>query len=98
MVRSVYVRMKMKKKIMEILNLLIGFELIIIGLIYLAQVDYASAASWSIFGCMYIVMDKYSILENMSAKRKIVENTKYAAAWLGTIICTVFLGYVIYTF
>lgn len=91
---SVYVKMK---KNMEILNLLVGFELIIIGLLYLIKLDIASAASWSIFGCMYIVMDKYSVLENMSKKRKLIEGIKYGSAFLGFAISTAFLGYVIST-
>ncbi|MEL7121575.1 MAG: hypothetical protein AAFO07_19160 [Bacteroidota bacterium] len=82
---------------MEILNLLVGFELIVIGLLYLIKLDIASAASWSIFGCMYIVMDKYSILENMSKKRKLIENVKYISAWLGLAISTAFLGYLVLT-
>ncbi|MEM9885443.1 MAG: hypothetical protein AAF849_06085 [Bacteroidota bacterium] len=82
---------------MEILNLLVGFELIVVGLFYLAKLDITSAASWSIFGCMYIVMDKYSALENKSRKRQLVERIKYSSAWLGFIISTAFLGYVILT-
>ena len=88
---------KMKKNI-EILNLLIGFELIIVGVLYLTKGDISSAASWSIFGCMYIVMDKYSILEDMSKKRKLIENVKHCFAWLGFVISTSFLIYLISTF
>ena len=58
---------------MEILNLLVGIELIIVGIIYLLNYDITSAASWSIFGCMYIVMDKYTPAENLSHKRKMVD-------------------------
>ena len=90
------VPVKMKKS-MEILNLLVGFELIAVGLLYLTKPDIASAASWSIFGCMYVVMDKYSVLDNMSKNRRLVEGTKYGAAWLGFIISTAFLGYVVFT-
>lgn len=93
---SVRAKVKMKKY-MEILNLLVGFELIVVGLLYLMKPDIASAASWSIFGCMYIVMDKYSVLEDMSTNRKLVEGIKYGAAWLGFIISTAFLGYVAFT-
>ena len=82
---------------MEILNLLVGFELIAVGILYLAKPDIASAASWSIFGCMYIVMDKYSVLENRSQKRQLVEGIKYGSAWLGFAISTVFLGYIAFT-
>lgn len=85
---------KMKKN-MEILNLLIGFELIIVGVLYLTKSDISSAASWSIFGCMYIVMDKYSQLDDMSKKRKPIEVVKYIFAWLGFAISTAFLIYVI---
>ena len=81
---------------MEILNLLVGFELIVIGLLYLIKLDILSAASWSIFGCMYVVMDKYSVLENMSKRRKLVEDVKYSSAWLGVAISTAFLVYVIF--
>ena len=84
-------------KTMEILNLLIGFELIAIGLIYLKVSDFSSAASWSIFGCMYIVMDKYSDFTNMSNNRSIVQNIKYAGAWIGFIISTIFLIYSLIT-
>lgn len=85
------------KKTMEILNLLVGFELIIVGCLYLIRLDVPSAASWSIFGCMYIVMDKYSALENMSKKRKLIEGVKYSSAWLGFAISTTFLVYLMLT-
>lgn len=88
---NVYARMK---KTMEILNLLVGFELILVGLLYLLKDDIPSAASWSIFGCMYLVMDKYSVLENISKKRKLIEGIKYGSAWLGFAISTAFLAYV----
>lgn len=91
---NVYARMK---KSMEILNLLVGFELIIVGLLYLTKLDVPSAASWSVFGCMYIVMDTYSALEHMSKKRKLVEGIKYSMAWLGFAISTAFLAYVVFT-
>jgi len=83
------------KKTMEILNLVVGFELIIIGILYLVHLDVPSAASWSIFGCMYIVMDKYSVLENMTKERRYIEWVKYASAWLGFAISSAFLAYVI---
>ena len=91
---NVFVKMK---RTMEILNLLIGFELVAIGVLYLIKLDIPSAASWSIFGCMYIVMDKYSVLENMSKNRRLVEGIKYASAWLGFAISTAFLVYVVFT-
>ncbi len=91
---NVSVRMK---KTMEILNLLVGFELVIVGLLYLTVADVSSAASWSIFGCMYVVMDKYSFLENMSEKRKLIESIKYSSAWLGFVISSAFLVYLIFT-
>lgn len=90
-------RLLVLKKTMEILNLLVGFELILVGLLYMIQMDISSAASWSIFGCMYIVMDSYSVLENMSTERQLVEGVKYASAWLGLVISTAFLVYLIYT-
>lgn len=83
---------------MEVLNLLIGFELIVVGLLYLVKLDIASAASWSIFGCMYLVMDKYSAFKKTSNNRKQVDRIKYAFAWLGFAISTAFLGYVMYAF
>lgn len=86
------------KRTMEVLNLLVGFELIIVGLLYLLKLDIASAASWSIFGCMYVVMDKYSILDNMSKRRELIENIKYGSAWLGIVISTTFLVYLVLTF
>ena len=85
------------KKTMEILNLLVGFELILVGLLYLLKHDVASAASWSIFGCMYLIMDKYSVLENMSKKRKLIEGIKHGSAFLGFAISTAFLVYVMFT-
>lgn len=91
---NVFVKMK---RTMEILNLLVGFELVAIGVLYLIKLDIPSAASWSIFGCMYIVMDKYSVLENMSKNRRLVEGIKYASAWLGFAISTAFLVYVMFT-
>ena len=84
-------------KTMEILNLFVGFELIVIGLIYFRVSDFSSAASWSIFGCMYIVMDKYSDFTNMSNNRSLVQNIKYVGAWLGFIISTIYLIYVLIT-
>jgi len=91
---SVFVKMN---KTMEILNLIVGFELIFIGLLFLSISDYSSAASWSIFGCMYIVMDKYTDFTNMSNNRSIVQNIKYAGAWIGFIISTIYLIYVLMT-
>lgn len=91
---SVYAKMK---KQLEILNLLIGLELVVVGLVYLVLLDIPSAASWSIFGCMYLVMDKYSVLENMSQRREFVERVKYFSAWLGFAVSTAFLIYVIAT-
>ncbi len=91
---NVYARMK---RTMEILNLLVGFELIAVGLLYLTKPDVPSAASWSVFGCMYVVMDKYSVLENMSKKRKLIEGVKYSLAWLGFSISTAFLAYIVLT-
>ena len=82
------------KRTMEILNLLVGFELILVGIIYLIRLDISSAASWAIFGGMYIVMDTYSVLENMSKNRKLVEAVKYGSAWLGFLISSVFLVYI----
>ncbi|MEM8528606.1 MAG: hypothetical protein AAGG68_28465 [Bacteroidota bacterium] len=82
---------------MEILNLLVGFELILVGILYLIQFDITSAASWSIFGCMYVVMDKYTVFESLSKKRNLVEGIKYSSAWLGFAISTAFLGYVAFT-
>ncbi len=82
------------KRQMEILNLIVGFELIAVGILYLILSNIESAVSWSIFGCMYIVMDKYSVLEKMSSNRKLIEFIKYLAAWLGCIMSTVFLIYV----
>lgn len=86
------------KRTMEILNLLVGVELIVVGVLYLINYDIASAASWSIFGCMYAVMDKYSVLDSMSSNRKLIERFKYLCAWLGFVISTVFLVYLIMTF
>lgn len=92
---SAYAKMN---RTMEILNLLVGFELVAVGLLYLIKLDIASAASWSIFGCMYVVMDQYSLFENMSKERKLVQGVKYGFAWLGFIISTAFLGYVVFMF
>ena len=85
---NAYARMK---RTMEILNLLVGIELIIVGALYLSIKDIPSAASWSIFGCMYIVMDKYSSLDQMSPRRQSVEQLKYGAAWLGLLLSTALL-------
>jgi len=86
------------KNTMEILNLLVGAELIVIGILYWLKDDISSAASWSIFGCMYIVMDKYSVLDKMSTKRRFIETIKYGSAWLGLVISTAFLIYVLISF
>lgn len=86
------------KKSMEILNLLVGFELIVVGFLYLMKNDIPSAASWSIFGCMYVVMDKYSVLKNISKKRKFIDRIKYSFAWIGFIISTTFLIHVVLNF
>lgn len=90
---NAFVKMKIS---MEILNLLVGLELIVVGILYLMKGDISSAASWSIFGCMYMVMDKYSALDNMSKKRKFIEGVKYSSAWFGFAISTAFLIYVIF--
>ena len=83
------------KRTMEILNLIVGVELILVGGAYLLMRDFTSAASWSIFGCMYIVMDKYSELNNMSSRRLFIERMKCLSAWLGLFLSTAFLFYVL---
>ena len=85
------------KRTMEILNLLVGFELIMVGVFYLIQLDIPSAASWSIFGCMYIVMDKYAVFEKMSTNRKLIEWIKYSSAWLGFAISTALLVFIAFS-
>ena len=87
-----YVRMK---KEMEILNLVTGLELLTIGAIYLFLGDISSSASWGIFGCMYLVMDKYSVFEKISLRRKVVDIGKYLFSWLGFFISSAFLVYLI---
>lgn len=84
------------KKTMETLNLLVGFELILVGLLYLTKLDIPSAASWAIFGSMYMVMDTYSVSKQISQRRKLIEGIKYASAWLGFAISTAFLVYVMW--
>ena len=48
----------MKVKL-ELLNLITGFTLLLVGAVDLYGRQYIQAASWIIFGSMYLVMDNY---------------------------------------
>jgi len=81
------------RKQLEFLNIGTGIGLILIGLIYLTRLEIDYAASWGIFGCMYIVMDKYWQNTMPSNSRTKVDMFKYSIAIAGICITYSFLIY-----
>lgn len=79
------------RKQLEILNIAIGIVLIAISLIYFFadQIDYF--ASWFIFGCMYIVMDFYGDVENITHQRIRLDIFKYFINIAALIVSLFFL-------
>lgn len=79
------------RKILEIINILTGLGLLIIGGVYffLSQIDFA--ASWLVFGCMYIVMDKYWENPSVSKNRYLVDIFKFGIGVFGIIVTYAFL-------
>jgi hypothetical protein len=78
------------RRALEVLNILTGFGLLAIALTYVPGKEYDYAANWAIFGCMYIVMDKYWLGE-FSMKRKITDWIKCGFGILGLCIVVAFL-------
>jgi hypothetical protein len=77
---------------LETLNLITGFILVAIGVIYLIKMDIPSTANWVIFGSMYLVVDDYKnkvLFDSFSNKIKVV------FAWVGLIASILFMFYVL---
>ena len=71
---------------LELLNLLTGFTLLVVGILDFFDQQYFRAASWIIFGSMYLVMDSYK--ENPVATTRLQKITQYTRpifGWVGLI-------------
>ena len=80
---------------LEVLNIAIGTVLILISLVYIfrGEVDYA--ASWFIFGCMYMVMDKYWPCDRYTALRIRADILKYLVNVAALAVSLAFLIYIL---
>ena len=93
---SIIIPMKPK---LELLNLLTGLVLLLVGSIDLAAQQYVGAASWIIFGSMYLVMDNYSSDTVITTPlQKITHYTRLIFSWVGLISSVLFLIYQLITF
>jgi len=76
----------MTKVKLELLNLLTGFILVVVGTLNLYAKQYPTAASWIIFGSMYLVMDKYtSDPHTDTLLDRITQRTRVIFSWVGFI-------------
>lgn len=88
----------MKIKI-ELLNLLTGFVLVLVGILDFTDQQYIRAASWIIFGSMYLVMDNYNAdPPAITRLQKITRYTRPIFGWIGLIGSIVLLIYRLVTF
>lgn len=80
---------------LEFLNLSIGATLVIISLVYLfrSEIDYFT--SWFIFGCMYMVMDKYWPSDEYTALRIKADVLKYIINVAAFLVSIGFLVYIL---
>tara|TARA_Y100001970_G_C14125655_1_gene798798 strand:- start:87 stop:368 length:282 start_codon:yes stop_codon:yes gene_type:complete len=83
------------RKQLEFLNLAIGVVLILISLVYLMDQDVEYFASWFIFGCMYMVMDKYWPSDTYSSRRAKADMFKYTVNLMAFIVSIGFLFYIL---
>lgn len=83
------------RKQLEYLNLGIGVMLILISMVYLfrAEIDYF--ASWFIFGCMYMVMDKYWECDMCSTRRIKMDVLKYCINLSAFVVSIGFFLYIL---
>lgn len=83
------------RKQLEVLNITVGALLAAIAAIYLVEGEFESAASWFIFGCMYIVMDEYCPSEACTSKRVKIDIFKYVISILALVATITLLTYLI---
>ena len=79
---------------LEYLNIAVGAVLILISFIYFSRGMVESFASWFVFGCMYMVMDKYWHCDACTT-RKIADTFKYCVNILAFFVSICLLVYVI---
>lgn len=85
----------MLRKQLELLNFAIGGVLILISLIYAYRGEIDFFASWFVFGCMYMVMDKYWPSESYTPLRIRADIIKYSINIAALIVSIYFLIYLI---
>lgn len=79
---------------LELLNLLTGFVLLFVGILDFSEGQYIRAASWIIFGSMYLVMDNYkSNSVDTTYLHKITRHTRQIFGWVGFIGSVLLLFY-----
>lgn len=86
----------MLRKQLEVINLLIGATLIIIGFVYLFDDQVEYFFSWFIFGCMYIVMDKYWPNDTYTKTRIKIDTFKYIINVCALVAGVGFVFYLIF--
>lgn len=73
----------MKIKI-DLLNILTGFTLLVVGIIDIVGAQYIRVASWIIFGSMYLVMDSYGKRAvGGTFFERIASRIRYIFGWVG---------------
>lgn len=71
---------------LELLNLLTGFTLLLVGILDLSDQQYIRAASWIIFGSMYLVMNGYSANPVATTRlERITQYTRPIFGWVGFV-------------
>ena len=69
--------------------------LILISLVYMSRGAVDSFANWFIFGCMYMVMDKYWTNGAQSAKRVKIDMLKYCIGVAAFFVSVGFLLHIL---
>lgn len=82
-------------KQLEIINSITGFILVIVGIIYSEQKNIESAASWFIFGAMYLAMDSYKLNTDNDSLSKAFFIIKIIFSLAGCIAALLFLIYLL---
>ena len=83
------------RKQLEVLNIAIGFTLVAIAAVYLNDGEVEYAASWFIFGCMYMVMDKYWPSDSYSLLRTKADLFKYLINIIALVVSIAFFVYLL---
>jgi hypothetical protein len=77
----------------EILNLITGGILVIVGILMFFRNDAPSGFNWLIFGSMYLVMDAYKTSESSNAFAKMCQAFRNVFSIIGAIASIALLVY-----